>query len=117
MKFTETGLEENQLKFSIVHYAAESIGFVHADQWDYERAMFDYKMVHHEGTFYLRVPVYSVKGDIPTPSTIVEIMSPIVGKHYYPHGVEYEGETFPQAIIDKCESKLSLLAKAIQNEL
>lgn len=117
MKFTETGLDEHEVKFSIAHHAAESLGFVHADQWDYERAMFDYKMVHHEGTFYLRVPVYSVKGDIPAATTMVQIMPPILGKHYYPHGVEYEGETFPQAIIDKCEKKLSLLAKTIESEM
>ncbi|AIC94948.1 MULTISPECIES: YugN family protein [Shouchella] len=117
MKFTETGLENHQIKFTLVHDSAESVGFVHADQWDYERAMFDYKMVHHEGTFYLRVPVYAVKGDIPAQSTIVQIMTPILGKHYYPHGVEYEGETYPDAIVEKSKKKLELLAQRIENEL
>ncbi|WP_059104730.1 YugN family protein [Shouchella shacheensis] len=116
MKFTETELEK-ELKFSILHFAAESVGFIHADQWDYERAIFDYKMVHHDGTFFLRVPAYAVQGDIPRDSTIVQVMPPILGKHYYPHGVEYEGETFPQAVIDKCKSKLELLAKTIEKEL
>lgn len=116
VKFPDTGLEEKEVAFSIVNHAAKSLGFIHVDQWDYERVMFDYKIVDHEGTFYLRVPAYAVKGEIPRPSTIVQIMTPILGKYYYPHGVEYEGETFPQAVIDKCNNKLALLAKTIKAE-
>lgn len=117
VKFTETNLENKELPFSIVHYAAETLGFVHAEQWDYERVMFDYKIVHHDGTFYLRIPAYAVKGDMPHPSTTVKLMTPILGKYYYPHGVEYGEETFPQAVLDKCRTKLTSLTKTIEQEL
>lgn len=116
MNFENSGLADKELQFSTIRYAAESLGFVHAEQWDYERAMFDLKMVHAEGTFYLRVPVIAVDGDIPNDSTIVRVLTPILGKHYYPHGVEYEDEHFPEGIVNKCTTKLEQLKNALENQ-
>lgn len=116
MKFDHIGLADKECRFVTVRYAAESIGLVHADQWDYERATFDLKIVHFDGTYYLRVPVYAVNGEIPNEDTTVKILTPILGKYYYPHGVEYEGETFPQAVIDKCNNKLELLKKSLESD-
>ncbi|MCM3759318.1 YugN-like family protein [Alkalihalobacillus oceani] len=114
MKFEHIGLADKEFKFETVRYAAESIGLVHAGQWDYERVMFDYKIVNQDDIYYLRLPAYAIKGDIPHDDTIIKLMTPILGKHYYPHGVEYEGETFPQPIIDKCNKKLELLKKMLE---
>ncbi len=116
MNFDNSGLADKELHFSTIRYAAETLGFVHAEQWDYERAMFDLKMVHHDGTFYLRVPVYAIDGDIPKDGTVVRVLTPILGKYYYPHGVEYENEEFPQAIVDKCNNKLEQLKAALEKD-
>jgi hypothetical protein len=114
VKFEHIELADKELKFETLRYAAESIGFIHAGQWDYQRVTFDYKIINQGDVYYLRVPAYAVKGDIPKDDTIVKLMTPMLGKHYYPHGVEYEGETFPQPIIDKCNKKLELLLKNIE---
>jgi hypothetical protein len=35
-------------------------------------------------------------------------MTPLLGKHYYPHGVEYgEGENFPESLVNQCKKILS----------
>jgi hypothetical protein len=109
VKFEQLNIADKEVKFETLRHAAESVGLVHAGQWDYERVTFDYKIVNQGDTYYLRVPAYAIKGDIPHDDAIVKLMTPILGKHYYPHGVEYEGETFPKTIIDKCTKKLELL--------
>ncbi|MDQ0206476.1 YugN family protein [Alkalicoccobacillus murimartini] len=116
MKFDETGFEGQEVKFSHMRHAAEASGFVLAEQWDYERATFDYKIVNQGDTYYLRVPTYSIKGDIPKNDTICRVMTPMLGKHYYPHGVEYAGESFPESVITKSQSKLDLLKHTLEQE-
>ncbi|TSB46297.1 YugN family protein [Alkalicoccobacillus porphyridii] len=116
MKFDEIGFEGQEVKFSHVRHAAEASGFVLAEQWDYERATFDYKILNQGDTYYLRVPAYSIKGDIPTNDAICRLMSPVLGKHYYPHGVEYEGESFPESVINRAHSKLDLLKHTLEQE-
>ncbi len=116
VRFDHIELADKELRFETLRYACESIGLVHAGQWDYERVMFDYKIVNQGNTYYLRVPAYAIKGEIPKEDTIVKLMTPILGKHYYPHGVEYEGEEFPQQIIDKCNKKLELLKANLESE-
>ena len=47
-----------------------------------------------EGTYYLRVFSYTTDGDVDTRDAMMILKKPVIGKHYYPHGVEYgEGET------------------------
>lgn len=117
MKFDETGFEGQEVKFEHIQHAANTCGFVHGEQWDYERAMFDYKIVNQGDTYYVRVPIYSIKGDIPRKDTICRLMSPLLGKHYYPHGVEYAGETFPDSVVTKAKSKLDLLKHTLEQEV
>jgi hypothetical protein len=38
--------------------------------------------------FYLRVSVYAIQGEIEDRHAVVRMMTPLLGKHYYPHGVE-----------------------------
>ncbi|WP_413379986.1 YugN family protein [Alkalihalobacillus sp. 1P02AB] len=113
MKFEHIEIADKELKFESLHYAAESLGFVHAEQWDYERVMFDLKIHNNQEIYYLRVPAYAIKGDIPKEDTIVKVMAPILGKYYYPHGVEYAGEDFPKTVVEKCNTKLTQLLEAV----
>lgn len=116
MKFDHVGLADKEITFAEIRHVAENLGFVHAEQWDYERAMFDHKMVIQDATYYLRIPVFATQGEIPKNDTIVKMMDPILGRHYYPHGVEYDDETFPQPIIDKCNAKLEQLKEIIEKD-
>ena len=113
MIFDQIGLTDKEYQLVTLRYAAESLGFVHAEQWDYERVTFDYKMVGQDATYYLRIPAIAIQGEIPKDDTIVKLLTPNLGRYYYPHGVEYEDETFPQSIIDKCNRKLEQLKEIL----
>ncbi len=116
MKFDHIDIADKEMKFETLHYAAEQLGFVHAEQWDYERVIFDYKIINKGDVYYFRVPAYAIKGDIPKDDTIVKLMTPVLGKYYYPHGVEYEEETFPEPVVNKCNHKLELLKANLEKE-
>lgn len=115
MKFEETGLQGKHMTFEVLDEIMDECGFDRA--WDYERATYDYKMVDQvdNSTYYFRIPCFVIEGEIPKNTTRVELMMPYVGKHYYPHGVEYD-EEFPQKIIDKCLQKANTVAEKVDAE-
>src|SRR5437763_72392 len=89
-------------------------GLVRAGQWDYERVTYDKKFELREGVFYLRVQGYSVEGDVDTFHAVIQLMTPILGKHYYPHGVEYgEDEVFPTSLVNQCKKLLEEISAEI----
>ncbi|WML49377.1 YugN family protein [Neobacillus sp. PS3-34] len=83
-------------------------GLVREGQWDYERVTYDKKFELKEGVFYLRVRGYAVEGDVGANRAVIQLMTPLLGKHYYPHGVEYgEGESFPSSLVTQCKKILA----------
>ncbi|SDY77155.1 YugN-like family protein [Evansella caseinilytica] len=115
MIFEETGLENVTIEFQALEEIMESAGFHYV--YDYERITFDYKMVDkvRDDVYYFRVQGYAVEGEIPSPHSAVKIFQLLLGKHYYPHGVEYD-EEFPKNIVEKCKKKISIIKEQIQSE-
>ncbi|WP_100330801.1 YugN family protein [Bacillus xiapuensis] len=108
MKFDNTGLENLQLDFNRLNFILTSHGFVLAGQWDYERVTFDRKFELKEGTYYLRMQAYATEGDIGAANAVVQLLPPLLGKHYYPHGVEYgDDEMYPASLVETCEKVLA----------
>lgn len=116
MKFEETGFTGKEVEFSVAEHALTEAGFAHAGQWDYERVTFDYKFEDEVSNtvYYLRVQAYATKGDIPSATSVIKFLDPILGKHYYPHGVEYNDEEFPKHIIDKSNKKLEQVSTLLK---
>lgn len=116
MNFENVGLTDLEVKFATLQYVAEKLGFVHAGQWDYERVSFDYKIPSNEEnvTYYLRVQGYAIEGEVPNEDAKIKLLTPILGKHYYPHGVEYD-EEFSKNIVDKCTKKLNELKEKLDS--
>jgi hypothetical protein len=82
-------------------------GLVREGQWDYERVTYDRKFELKEGVFYLRVRGYAVEGDVGAHKATIQLMTPLLGKYYYPFGVEYgAGETFPTSLVNQCKKIL-----------
>jgi hypothetical protein len=107
MKFEDTELEGQVVDFSRLTEVMSDHGFVLAGQWDYERATYDYKFEMLKDIYYLRVQAYAVEGDIGRRHARVKLLSPLLGKHYYPHGVEYgDKEQFPNNVIQKSKQLL-----------
>ncbi len=108
MQFHRTGLENKVVELTFLTEIMEKIGFVCAGGWDYERITFDYKFEWLDDVFYLRAQGYAVEGDIGSRFAKVKLLTPIIGKHYYPHGIEYgEDENFPEQILAKSRELLA----------
>lgn len=108
MKFEMTGLEALKADLNRLDEAMLQHGLVREGQWDYERVTYDRKFELKEGVYYLRIRGFAVEGDVGARKATIQLMTPLLGKHYYPHGVEYgDGEHFPSALINQCERILS----------
>lgn len=114
MKFEKTGIEKKKADLVRLDEVMLSKGLVREGQWDYERVTYDRKFDLKEGVFYLRVFGHAVEGEIDTHRAVIELMTPVLGKYYYPHGVEYgDDEVFPKSLVIQCEKLLSELKAEI----
>lgn len=114
MRFENTGLENLKAELNRLDEVMLEHGLVRAEQWDYERASYDRKFELKDGVFYLRVQGYAIEGDIGAHRATLQLLTPILGKHYYPHGVEYgEDEQFPSSLVKQCDAILAAVAKDI----
>ncbi len=118
MKFENTGLESTIVQFSILDHIMHENGLVLAGQWDYERVTYDYKFedMTNGDVYYLRVPGVSIEGMVESAHAVIKLGKPYVGKHYYPHGVEYD-EEFPETIISTCNKKLAIVRDQLGSAL
>ncbi|MFX3674223.1 MAG: YugN family protein [Paenisporosarcina sp.] len=108
MYFENTGLENTAADLELLDEIMLKHGLVREGQWDYERVTYDKKYEIKEGTFYLRVFGFTNQGDVGAHDAIITLMKPVVGKHYYPHGVEYgDAEVFPAHLVKSCQQTLA----------
>lgn len=112
MRFEDTQIETLHIDLNRLDEVMKENSMVRAGQWDYERVTYDYKFEIREGTYYLRVQGYATSGDVGAHDAYIQLMKPILGKHYYPHGVEYgEDEHFPDHLVNQCKQILNKIYK------
>lgn len=104
MKFENSGIENLKADLNRIDEVMNMHGLVRAGQWDYERVTYDRKFELKDEVFYLRVQGYAIEGDVDTFKATIQLMTPLLGKHYFPHGVEYgEDEQFPSSLVSQCQ--------------
>ncbi len=114
MKFENTGIEKLKADLNRIDDIMSRHGLVRAGQWDYERVTYDRKFELKDEVFYLRVQGYTVEGDVDTFKATIQLMTPLLGKHYYPHGVEYgEDEQFPTSLVSQCKKIIEEIAAEV----
>ncbi|AUJ26797.1 hypothetical protein CAI16_00425 [Virgibacillus dokdonensis] len=116
MKLENTGLEEEIIDLKPLDHVTAKHAFIRAGQWDYERVTYDYRIDSDEKgiTYYIRIQGYAVEGDVDRGDAVIQMLTPLLGKHYYPHGVEYgEEENFPSDIVERAKSHISQLKTEI----
>ncbi|MBM7644232.1 hypothetical protein JOD45_000425 [Scopulibacillus daqui] len=118
MKFTDTGLEGMIVPFAVLEAMAKRVGLIRGGHWDYERVTYDFKFENTKNghIHYLRLPGVAVEGEIEQSDAKVKLLAPCLGRYYYPHGVEYENEEFPERVVNTCKERLSKL-KALLEDL
>ncbi|MFD1204033.1 MULTISPECIES: YugN family protein [Sporosarcina] len=115
MYIENTGIEEVVADLSLLKEIMSKHDLILAGQWDYERVTFDKKYVIKDGTYYLRVFGYTPDGDVGARDAIIHLKKPVIGKHYYPHGVEYgEDENFPESLVKDCEKTLQAVMEDLK---
>ncbi|WLV25660.1 YugN family protein [Aciduricibacillus chroicocephali] len=92
-------------------------GFIRAGQWDYERVTYDFKIGSNEKniTYYIRIQGRAIEGDVDRRDAIIKLMTPLLGKHYYPHGIEYgPDEEFPQSLVERAQGLVDKIQEEIE---
>ncbi|WP_010097896.1 YugN family protein [Ornithinibacillus scapharcae] len=104
MKFENLGIEDTVVDIKPLDLLMGNHAFIRAGQWDYERVTYDYKIGSNEKniTYYIRIQGYAIEGEVDRKDAVIKLLPPLLGKHYYPHGVEYgEDENIPGNIIER----------------
>lgn len=115
MRFDGMGIEDSIIDLKVMDHLMETVGFVRAGQWDYERVTYDYKFENMDNgeVYYLRVQGYAIEGEVDTSHCIIKMLVPLLGRHYYPHGVEYSEENFPKTIINHSKRLLEKVKEGL----
>lgn len=114
MKFEQFGFENVKADLRRLDDLMAGHGLIRAEQWDYERVTYDRKFDLKEGVFYLRIFGYAEEGDVGANKATIKLLTPVLGRHYYPHGVEYgEDEKFPSSLVSQCEKILEEVKKEL----
>lgn len=115
MKFENTGYEQLKADFNRLDEVMHENGLILGGHWDYERVTYDKMFDLKEGVYYLRVRGYAVEGDVDTRTATIQLMTPLLGKYYYPHGVEYgDDEVYPQTLVNQCNAILEKVKAEIE---
>ncbi|SFD83010.1 YugN-like family protein [Lentibacillus persicus] len=110
MYLENTGIEEAIIDLKPLDRLMGNHAFIRAGQWDYERVTYDYRIESKEKniTYYIRIQGYAIEGDVDRGNAVIQLKTPLLGKHYYPHGVEYgEEENFPKNLVDRAANLVS----------
>ncbi|MCF6095302.1 YugN-like family protein [Microaerobacter geothermalis] len=101
--FSISGIQKT---LSELDHKLESIGFFRW-AWDYHQAHYDYKYEHPASgnVYFLRIKGVAVKGELENPHAMLKLEQPYIGKHLFPHGMDYEAE-IPSEILNLAKNKL-----------
>lgn len=114
MKLMDTELEGKVVDLGDLDLIMEELGF-NRGAWDYKRATFDYKYMDKSSSivYYLRIPAELIEGMLENHSeAALQLKTPYIGRHIYPHGFDYEGE-IPNHILNSAKNKLNELNQHI----
>lgn len=107
MKLENTGLEDTVIDIVPLNHIMGKHAFILGESWDYERVTYDYKVNSQEKnvTYFIRIQGEAIEGDVDKKDAVIKLKAPILGKHYYPHGIEYgEDENFPKNLVERANS-------------
>jgi len=107
MKIENTGIDNAIVDLTPLDLVMGKHAFIRGEQWDYDRVTYDYKISSQEKnvTYYIRIQGEAIEGDVDKRDAVIKLKTPLLGKHYYPHGIEYgEEENFPKNLIERANN-------------
>jgi hypothetical protein len=102
-----------ELIFAELNHILEDLGFVRW-AWDYEHVTYDYKLVESQTktTYYLRIQANLVHGQTEDHEAVLKLGEPHIGKHLFPHGIDYEA-VIPTTVMNAAKEKLTAIKKKL----
>lgn len=116
MKIENSGIEDITIDINPLDRVMGQHAFIRGENWDYERVTYDYKVNSQEKnvTYYIRIQGEAIEGDVDKKDAIIKLKTPLLGKHYYPHGIEYgEEENFPKNLIERAHNLVANVKEEI----
>ncbi|HLQ71610.1 MAG TPA: YugN family protein [Bacillota bacterium] len=107
MELKDPGMKDVLIDIKPLNRLMGNHAFILGEHWDYVRVTYDYKIASKEKniTYYIRIQGYAVEGDVDNKNAVIKLLPPIIGKHYYPTGIEYgEEENFPENLIERANN-------------
>lgn len=114
MRIENTGIDNKVIDIITLDRILGQHAFIRGENWDYERVSYDYRIDSQEKgiTFYIRIQGEAIEGDVDSKDAVIKLKTPLLGKHYYPTGIEYgEEENFPKNLVERA-NKLVIDANA-----
>ncbi len=114
MKFEQSGINTIAKDLGRIEEVMAKYQLVRDEHWDYQRITFDRKFIIEDVIYYLRIPGEAFEGDVGSKQAKVQLHEPLLGRHYYPHGVYYGNEeVFPEDLVVKCQVILMHLSESL----
>lgn len=117
LRLENTGIEEITIDINPLDRVMGQHAFIRGENWDYERVTYDYKINSQEKnvTYYIRIQGEAIQGDVDKKDAVIKLKTPLLGKHYYPHGIEYgEEENFPKNLIERANNLVANVKEEIK---
>jgi len=118
MKLENTGIDNKVIDLVPLDHIMGKHAFIRGENWDYERVTYDYKINSQEKnvTYYIRIQGEAIEGDVDKKDAVIKLKTPLLGKHYYPHGIEYgEDENFPKNLIERANKLVISANEELEN--
>src|SRR5699024_6806690 len=118
MHIENTGLDNIIIDFKPLDDIMASHAFFKRESWDYERVKYDYKINSQEknDTYHVRVQAEAIEEDVDKGDAVMKLKTPLLGKHYYPHGIEYgEEENFTKNLVERANKLLVTASEELSN--
>lgn len=120
MHIENTGIDNKVVDILPLNHIMGKHAFILGESWDYDRVTYDYKINSQEKnvTYFIRIQGEAIEGDVDKKDAVIKIKTPLLGKHYYPHGVEYgEEENFPKNLVERATKLVSDAYQELENHI
>lgn len=107
MVIKETGLANKEVLFADLEHFMHALDF-YRGAWDYNHATYDLKLEDKGTVYYLRVQANVIEKKLEDPHALVQLEDPYIGKHLFPHGLDYDAP-IPDSVQQAAKRKLQVL--------
>lgn len=113
MVIKDTGVGTKEVFFADLEHYMRELGFDRGS-WDYKHATYDYKIQDKGNVFYLRLEANVTEGKLEDSHAVLKLEDPYMGKHLFPHGLDYD-YPIPDSVIKSAKLKLQMLNEKLSS--